>query len=151
MKRYLLLVAVPSTLLVSLFAQNGPRQEGTIVRMRMAPCAPASHAFMTAMSGYSAPTSESCPEYVLVNSSVVYVIVGRNSDQLLPLAETTAFRLKNNQVLIRIDDARRESRFHVKAMMLRAEWEREEKIADAMASDATRLRLEAATPVEARQ
>ena len=65
-----------------------------------------------------------CPEYVLVAAKVVYVISGKTSEALIPLAEVTRFRLQKNEMLIRIDDAPKESRFHIKAMLLRPEWDR---------------------------
>ena len=52
-----------------------------------------------------------CPEYVLVADKVVYVISGKNSQPLIPLADVTPFRLQKNQMLIRVDDAAKESRF----------------------------------------
>src|SRR5271166_3284810 len=137
MKRTRLLVVVLlCTLTPSLLAENRAQQEGTIVRMRMADCLAPQHAFMSGMSGGQASAAESCPEYVLVTKSIVYVIVGKSSDQLVPLAESTLFHVQKNEVLIRVDDARRESRFHVKEMVLRPEWERNQQIAEAMAAAA---------------
>jgi hypothetical protein len=75
-----------------------------------------------------------CPEYVLVGDKVVYVISGKTSDQLIPLAETTRFRLQKNELLIRIDDASKESHFHIKAMVLRPEWDRNQRLEDAEAT-----------------
>jgi hypothetical protein len=124
---------------VSLFAQAHTRQQGTIVRMRMTDCLEPQHGFMAAMSG--APrvdTGLQCPEYVLVSDNVVYVISGKTSDQLLPLAEITRFRFQKNEMLIRVDDAPKECHFRIKAMLMRPEWERaqrlEEAEADAMIS-----------------
>ena len=151
MKRSLLVVAMLCTLTPSLLAENRARQEGTIVRMRMGECIAPQHAFMSAMSGVQAAVTESCPEYVLVTTSVVYVIVGKTSDQLVPLAETTSFHFQNNEVLIRVDDARRESRFHVKEMVLRPEWERNQQIAEAVASAAMHRHMEGAVLVNAAQ
>ena len=152
MKRTLLLVvALVCTLTLSLFAENRARQEGTIVRMRMADCIASQHAFMSAMSGVQAAGAESCPEYVLVTKSIVYVIVGKSSDQLIPLAESTFFHLQKNEVLIRVEDARHESRFHVKEMVLRPEWERNQQIAEAVAAAAMRRHLEGAVLVNAAQ
>jgi hypothetical protein len=100
-------------------------QRGTIVRMQMAECISAERGFMAALSGASHPsTEEFCPEYVLVADKVVYVIVGRTSSSLVPLAETTKFRFQNNELLIRIDDARHETRFGIREMVLRSEWDR---------------------------
>lgn len=73
------------------------------------------------MSGAGARTEPGvlCPEYVLMGDTVVYVIIGKSSEQLLPLAEVTRFRFRKNKMLIRVDDAAKESRFHIKAMALR--------------------------------
>ena len=53
------------------------------------------------------------------------MIVGKSSNQLLPLAEITDFRFQKNELAIRVDDARHESRFLIREMALRSEWERE--------------------------
>jgi|SRR5579859_2238034 len=105
-------------------AQNRNLQKGTIVRMRMSDCLGPQHKFMTTMSGGDqVETAAQCPEYVMVTDQVVYVISGKTSDALIPLAEATHFRLQKNEMLIRIDDAQRESRFAIKEMVLRSEWE----------------------------
>ncbi len=133
MKRILCLVVLLA-LPEFVSAQSHPREKGTIVRMRMAECLGPQHAFMMAMSGAKPDTPDPCPEYVLVADKVVYVIVGKTSDQLIPLAEETRFRLQKNEMLIRIDDAMKESHFHIKAMLLRAEWDRHELLQQAEAS-----------------
>ena len=105
-------------------AQNHNLQRGTIVRMRMTDCLGPQHKFMTTMSGgANIETGAQCPEYVLVTDNVVFVISGKTADALIPLAEATHFRLQKNEMLIRIDDAQRESRFTIKEMVLRSEWE----------------------------
>jgi hypothetical protein len=133
MKRFLLLVTLLSMTPSLVAAQSRGRDEGMIVRMRMTDCVASHHAFMTAMGGPQQVTNDQCAEYVLVTEKVVYVIVAKNSEQLVPLAEKTPFRFQNNEILIRVEDSRRESRFHVKEMTLRPEWEREQQIADAEA------------------
>ena len=106
-------------------AQDARSQHGTVVRMRMADCLEASHPLMAALSGASRQSDEElCPEYTLISDKVIYVIVGKTSGQLIPLAENIGFRLKKNEMLVRIDDEDRESRFLIRAMMLRSEWER---------------------------
>ncbi len=66
-------------------------QQGTIVRMRMTDCLGPQHGFMAAMSGGGkVETGAICPEYVLVADQVVYVISGKSSEQLIPLAEDDA-------------------------------------------------------------
>ena len=106
-----------------LATQIGIYQHGTVVRMHMGECLDPRRGFMAALSGTrQLPRSEPCPEYTLVTDKVVYVIVGK-FNQLVPLAETIDFRFRNNELLVRIDDAKHESRFLIKEMSLRAEWE----------------------------
>jgi hypothetical protein len=144
MKRTLcciLLVIFP--VLVS--AQNRAHREGTIVRMRMTDCLGPQHGFMAAMSGGAKMEQPLlCPEYVLVADTVVYVISGKNSDPLLPLAEVTRFRLQKNEMLIRIDDAQKESHFHIKAMVMRPEWERNQMLEEAETDALVRRHLDPA-------
>lgn len=128
-----------------LFAQNREHQQGTIIRMRMTDCMGPQHGFMAAMSGSGkVETGELCPEYVLIADKVVYVISGKASDQLIPLAESTRFRLQKNEMLIRIDDAEKETHFHIKAMVLRPEWDRTQMLQDAEASAMISQHLDAA-------
>jgi hypothetical protein len=73
-------------------------QTGTIIRMRMTACLGPQHGFMAAMSGgANLEPALLCPEYVLVADKVVYVISGKSSEQLIPLAEVTRFRLQKNK------------------------------------------------------
>ena len=117
----LLLCLVPS-------AWAGVYKHGTVVRMRMTDCLPAHHGFMMAMSGPAAQMGpEVCPEYTLLSDKVVFVIVGRSSDQLIPLADVIDFRLHNNEMAVRVDDARRENKFGIKEMILRTEWDMVQK------------------------
>lgn len=117
---------------VLLAAQNHSTQQGTLIRMRMTDCLGPQHGFMAAMSGGGkVEPGALCPEYVLVADKVVYVISGKTSEALIPLAEVTRFRLQKNEMLIRIDDAQKESHFHIKAMLLRPEWDRAQQREDA--------------------
>lgn len=127
----ILLFAFPALLV----AQTHSLQQGTIIRMSMTDCVGPQHGFMAQMSGGGrVEPGLLCPEYVLVADTVVYVISGKASDQLLPLAETTRFRFQKNEMLIRLDDASRESHFHIKAMVLRPEWERNQMLEEAEAN-----------------
>ena len=106
-------------------AQTGIYQHGKVVRMHMGECIPASHGFMVAFGGPSNQIGpESCPEYTLISDDVVFVIVGKLSNSLIPLAETIDFRFRKNELAVRVDDAKRESRFAIKEMMVRSEWDR---------------------------
>lgn len=102
----------------------GIYQQGTIIRMRVGDCLP-EHGLMATLAGNTSPqTHEVCPEYTLVAHKVVYVIVGRPSRDVLPLAETVDFRLRKNEIAIRVDDDKHEIRFTVREMSMRVDWER---------------------------
>jgi hypothetical protein len=106
------------------FASAGIYQQGTVIRMRMGDCLPVRHGFMVAFGGQPAqPAPEVCPEYTLVSDKVVFVIVGSSSDQLVPLADVVDFRFHKNELAMRIDDARHETKFAIKEMILRSEWD----------------------------
>jgi hypothetical protein len=138
----LVLLVLPT--LVS--AQTRASQQGTIVRMRMTDCLGPQHGFMAAMSGSGkVETGELCPEYLLLTDKVVYVISGKGSEQLIPLAEETRFRLQKNEMLIRIDDADKESRFRIKAMVLRPEWDRNQMLEEAETNAMISRHLDPAT------
>jgi hypothetical protein len=127
-----------------LSAQTHSVQKGTIIRMRVTDCLGPQHSFMATMSGgANVQPGALCPEYVLVSDRVVYVISGKSSEQLVPLAEITRFRLQKNEMLIRVDDAMKESHFHIKAMVLRPEWDRNQMLEEGQASSMTARHLEA--------
>lgn len=81
---------------------------------------------MAIMSGMprQPQVEELCPEYVLVSEKVVYVIVGKSSGDLVPLAETIRFRMRKKELLVRVDDEDKEVRFVLREMVLRSEWQR---------------------------
>jgi hypothetical protein len=128
MKSTLLVALVFCTVSMASAAPLGAYQHGTVVRMRMGDCALMHKGFMTAFGPPGAGVSdETCPEYTLVTDKVVYLIVGRSSNQLVPLAEIIDFRFENKELAVRVDDARHESKFAIKEMALRSEWERIQK------------------------
>jgi len=91
----------------------------------MSDCVLARHGFMATFGSPAAPVAqEPCPEYTLLSDKVVFVIVGKSSNQLIPLAEIIDFRLHNNELAVRVDDAKRETKFTIREMVLRSEWER---------------------------
>lgn len=102
--------------------QFGIYAHGTVVRMRMGDCISMRRGFMASFGPPQGQVAEACPEYTLVSDKVVYVIVGRSSDQLVPLADVIDFRLHDNEILVRLDDARHESKFSIKEMVLRSDW-----------------------------
>ncbi len=105
-------------------AWAGIYQHGTVVRMRMGDCLPAHHGFLMAMGGPPVQTMpDVCPEYTLVSEKVVLIIVGSSSDQLVPLADVVDFRFRKNELAMRIDDAKHETKFSIKEMILRSEWD----------------------------
>jgi len=123
MKRILILIALSSQQIIQ--AQPlGIYQHGTVVRMRTNDCLPTPHGFMANFGApQSAVISDTCPEYTLVSDKVVYIIVGRSSNQLIPLADDLEFRIQKSELDVRLDDAKHESKFTIKEMILRSEWE----------------------------
>lgn len=102
----------------------GAYQHGTVVRMHMGDCTLTHRGFMNQFGPpQAAAVDEDCPEYTLVTDKVVYLIVGKSSNQLVPLAEVIDFRLQNKELAVRVDDARKESKFAIREMTLRSEWE----------------------------
>ncbi len=59
-----------------------------------------------------------------MSKDVVFLIVGKQSTELMPLAQTIDFRLRKNELAIRVDDAKHEAAFTIKEMMVRSEWDR---------------------------
>lgn len=131
MKRtlWLLLIFLP---LHALAAERlGVYQHGVVVRMKMGDCLSPRHGFMAAIGGQNMPiAAESCPEYTLLSDTVVYVIVGNSANQFIPLADVIDFRSHKGEVAVRIDDSRRESKFSIKEMILRSEWDRMQRHID---------------------
>ncbi len=125
MKSTLLLLAlVLSGVSVALAGPLGVYQHGTVVRMHMGDCAPVHRGFMTTFGPpQAAGADETCPEYTLVSDRVVFLIVGKSSSQLVPLAVVIDFRFEKQELAVRVDDARHESKFAIKEMTLRSEWE----------------------------
>jgi len=128
MKSTLLLVLVLSSVAVVWAAPLGIYQHGTVVRMRMGDCGLMHRGFMNQFGPpQAAAVEENCPEYTLVADKVVFLIVGKSSNQLVPLAEVIDFRFQNQELAVRVDDARKESKFAIKEMTLRSEWDRIQK------------------------
>jgi hypothetical protein len=116
-------------------AQIGMYQHGSVVRMQMTDCTLAHNGLMLAFGPpMPQPGQESCPEYTLVSPTVVYLIVGKSSNQLIPLAEIIDFRLHRRELVVRIDDAKHEGKFVIKEMMVRTEWDRLQRHLDKQAS-----------------
>jgi hypothetical protein len=105
-------------------------QLGTVTRMQTKDCIMVHGSFATALGYLPQKTEEICPEYTLVSDKVVYVVVGKRSSQFMPLAEEIQFRLCKNELVVRVDDEKRESHFSIKEMTLRLDWEREQRLRD---------------------
>ena len=115
-----------SLTLSPVFAQQlGIYQHGTVVRMKMGDCPAIVHGFKANFGAPVVPMGvEACPEFTLVSDKVVYIIAGRSSNQLIPLADVIDFRMHRNEIAVRLDDSKRESKFSIKEMILRSEWDR---------------------------
>jgi hypothetical protein len=119
-----LVIAVLACVSIASAAPIGIYQHGTVIRMRMGDCMLTHGSFMTAFGPPQSQVPEgSCPEYTLLTDKVVFVIVGKSSNQLVPLAEVIDFRFQKRELAIRVDDARHESKFVIKEMTLRSQWE----------------------------
>jgi hypothetical protein len=121
MKKELALMVALCSMPLAGADQLGIYQHGTVVRMRMGDCAFSHHGFMTALGGQAAQIpADICPEYTLVSDKVVFVIVGSSSNQLIPLADVIDFHFHKNELVVRVDDAKHESKFSIKEMILRS-------------------------------
>jgi hypothetical protein len=130
----------------------GMYQQGTVIRMRMGDCVLAHGGFMKAFGPPQAGSAEeSCPEYTLLTDKVVYVIVGKSSNQLVPLAEVIDFRFQNRELAVRVDDARHESKFAIKEMILRAEWDRVQKHIEDQLNDTPHPRVDTSLAMGSRR
>ncbi len=124
MKQIVCLIAVFCSLQIAQGQQLGVYQHGTVVKMRMGDCLPAHHGFAATIGGPPAQmTADACPEYTLISDKVVFVIVGKSSNQLIPLADVIDFRFHKSDLAVRLDDAKHESKFSIKEMILRSEWD----------------------------
>ncbi len=122
MKRIPLLLVLALCATATLRAEEHWSFKGTVVKMQMTQCV-AKGGFKAAMSGLPA-RPEPCPEYTVMSPTVVYVVLGRNTEAFIPLAEALDFEVRNNEVLIKEGP---KSRFVIQQMTLRGDWEREEE------------------------
>lgn len=105
-------------------AQGNWSLRGTVIKMRMVDCVPQG-GFMATMSGVPVLAGITCPEYTVMSDKVVYVVVGRRTEQFIPLSENTNFLVRKNELVILSNDEKTKSRFVIQQMTLRADWERE--------------------------
>ncbi len=152
MKTTMLLVLLVASFSVAFAAPIGVYQHGTVVRMRMGDCVLMHGGFMTAFGPpQAAPAEGPCPEYTLVTDKVVFVIVGKSSNQLVPLAEIIDFRFQKKELAVRVDDARRESKFAIKEMTLRSEWDLMQKHIEQELNESPRQPVDALMTLRSRQ
>lgn len=152
MKPKMLLALVLTGISVASAVPIGIYQHGTVVRMRMGDCVLMHGGFMTAFGPPQAALAEGlCPEYTLVTDKVVFVIVGKSSNQLVPLAEIIDFRFQKKELAVRVDDTRHESKFAIKEMTLRSEWDLMQKHIEQELSDPPRQSVDAVLTLRSRQ
>jgi hypothetical protein len=123
MKSPLLLVVIAILTSVSIASATpvGIYQQGTVIRIHMADCLVAHDGFLTVFGPPQSQVPEgSCPECTLLTDKVVFVIVCKSSNQLVPLAEVIDFRFQKRELAVRVDDARHESNFVIKEMTVRS-------------------------------
>jgi hypothetical protein len=141
-----------SSVSVAVAAPIGIYQHGTVIRMRMGDCMLTHRGFVNAFGPPQAAANEgACPEYTLVTDKVVFLIVGKSSNQLVPLAEVIDFRFQNKELAVRVDDARHESKFAIKEMTLRSEWELIQKHIEDHLNDAPHQPVDPALTLRSRQ
>jgi hypothetical protein len=152
MKFTLLLALVLSGVSIAWATPIGIYQHGTVVRMRMGDCLLAHKGFMTQFGPPQPVVDEgACPEYTLVTDKVVFIIVGKSSNQLVPLAEIVDFRFQNKELAVRVDDARKESKFAIKEMTLRSQWDLIQKHIEDELSDSPRHPVDTSLTLSSRQ
>jgi hypothetical protein len=122
--------------------------KGTVTRMRMTECV-AQHSFMAAVSGTPIQAGTTCPEYTVMSDKVVYVVVGRHTEEFMPLAENMDFLVRKNELVIFSDDEKTKSRFVIESMLLRKDWDREEARRDLALRLAEHMRYESSNPPSA--
>ncbi len=124
MKRLTLLFVLVFGTLATAQAQEHWSFKGTVIKMRMAECV--GHGFVAAMSGTSEQAGKNCPEYTIMSEKVVYVVVGRRSEEFMPLAEDMDFLVRKNEIVIFSGNEKATSRFTIQQMTLRQDWIREQ-------------------------
>jgi hypothetical protein len=148
----LALVILTTGISVAWATPIGIYQHGTVVRMRRGDCVLAHRGFITTF-GPPQPVADegTCPEYTLVTDKVVFVIVGKSSNQLVPLAEIIDFRFQNKELAVRVDDARKESKFAIKEMTLRSQWDLIQKHLEEELNDSPHYPVDTSLTLRSRQ
>jgi hypothetical protein len=126
MKRFLMLWIFLLCSAVMLPAESQWSFKGTVVKMKMADCMP-ERGFRAAMSGVSV-LKRSCPQYTVLSSQVVYVLLGRHDDEFMPLAKDVPFAIHKNEVLFFAGNKKAQSRFVIQQMIFRKDWDRQQEL-----------------------
>ena len=126
MKRFSLLWIFFLSSAVALPAQDSWAFKGTVVKMKMADCMP-ERGFRATMSGVPV-LKQSCPQYTVLSSRVVYVLLGRHREEFMPLAEDVHFAIRKNEVWFFGGKEKVQSRFVVQQMLLRSDWDRQQEL-----------------------
>lgn len=126
MKRFPLLLAFLLCAAALLSAESRWAFKGTVVRMKTAKCMP-DHSFLANMSG-SPVMNAVCPQYTVMGSGVVYVVVGKKGDEFIPLAKNIDFSVHKNEIVLYGSNEKIQSRFIIKSMTLRSQWEHEQAL-----------------------
>ena len=101
--------------------------KGTVVKMQMSECT-FRPGLMSTLSGTPIGVTKACPEYTVVSDKVVYVVTGRRADEFMPLAEDVEFVMnKKNELVVFSDNEKSQSRFFIKEMTLRSDWDRDQQ------------------------
>ena len=150
--KFTLLLALVCCGISAMAAPLGTYQQGTVVRMHMGDCMLTHRGFINQFGPpQTAMVEDPCPEYTLVTDKVVFVIVGKSSNQLVPLAEVIDFRFHNRELAVRVDDARKESKFAIKEMTLRSEWDLIQKHIEDRLNDSPHQPVDTSMALRSRQ
>ena len=120
MKRIPVLLALALCTAATMRAEDRWAFKGTVIKMQMIDCVVSG--FKASMSGVSGSPAR-CPEYTVIGPNVVYVMVGRNSEAFMPLAENLNFEVRKQEIVL---SDKTSSKFAIQQMTLRSDWEREE-------------------------
>ncbi len=69
----------------------------------------------------------------------------------MPLAEVIDFRIQKKETAVRVDDARKESKFTIKEMTLRSEWELIQKHIENQLNDSSNHSVDTSMALRSRE
>lgn len=124
MKRRILLLVFVLGATAMMQAQSRWSFKGSVIKMRMTECVMPG-GFRASLQMVPIP-GVTCPEYTVMSSRVVYVVVGRHTEEFIPLAEDMEFAIRKNEIVIFSNDEKGKSRFVIQRMTLREDWDREQ-------------------------